>query len=233
LDTYRQFTTTVSAVFSRNDRGLPRPHGDIEEIIDFILSQNTALPGYRRNRLDSLRQIGIVPINESDEEMNQAVFNAEGLLPNDHQMEVFRHSYQPQKLSQSHMLYDQLVYPLIFWTGADGCGIMESERLQGSTTLIRNILIVLILQPRDRFIHQLGTLREEFICTISDLLISLDITYLAQTQRQYLAREDEIRDKNSDGVPKEYGLRTFIPPSLVDNDEYWHHVAAKYFAISM
>jgi hypothetical protein len=56
--------------------------------------------------------------------------------------------------------------------------------------------------------------------------------HLAQAQRRCFARDDEIRDENSDGVPKKYGLRTFIPPSLVDSDDYWHHTAAKCFAIS-
>jgi hypothetical protein len=28
------------------------------------------------------------------------------------------------------------------------------------------------------------------------------------------------------------GLRTFISPSLVDSDQYWHHVAAKCFTLS-
>jgi hypothetical protein len=110
LDTYRQFTTPDDAVFSRNDRELPRPPGDIEEIIDFITSQNITLRRYLRDRLDSLRQIGIVSINESGEGMNLAVFSAEGLLLNDYQMEVLRSSDQHQKLSQSHILYDRLVY---------------------------------------------------------------------------------------------------------------------------
>jgi hypothetical protein len=147
------------AIFSRNDRGLPRPPGDIKKIIDFILWQKKTLRGYLKDRLYFLQQIGIVSMNESDEGMHLAVFNAEGLLLNDHQMEVLRSSYQPQELSQSHMLYDQLVYPLTFWTGAGGCGIMESERLQGWATLIRKVPIAIILQPRDLFIHQFGTLR--------------------------------------------------------------------------
>jgi hypothetical protein len=104
----------VDFVFSRNDRELPRLPGDIEEIIDFILSQNRTLFSYLRDRLGSLRQIGILSKNKSDEGMNLAVFNTEGLFLNDHQMEVLQSSYQSQKLSQSHMHYDQLVYPLIF-----------------------------------------------------------------------------------------------------------------------
>jgi hypothetical protein len=31
---------------------------------------------------------------------------------------------------------------------------------------------------------------------------------------------------------KEFGIRTFIPPSLTDSDEYWHDVATRCFAIS-
>jgi hypothetical protein len=130
------------------------------------------------------------------------------------------------------MLYDQLVYPLIFWTGSGGCGVMESEKLHGCTTLIRKVLISLILQTRDHFIHQLITLREEFICSVFGRLINLNIKFIAQAQRRRCAREDEILDQNPEGRPKEYGLRTFIPPSLTDSDEYWRHVAPKCFAIS-
>jgi hypothetical protein len=66
-------------------------------------------------------------MNKSDKGMNLAVFNTESLLLNDHHVEVVGSSYQPQKLSQSHVLYDQLGHPLIFWTGAGECGIVESE----------------------------------------------------------------------------------------------------------
>jgi hypothetical protein len=60
LDPCHQFTTRVDAVFSRNDRGLPRPPSDIEEIIAFILSQNRTHCCCLRDRSDSLRQIGMV-----------------------------------------------------------------------------------------------------------------------------------------------------------------------------
>jgi hypothetical protein len=75
FDTYREFTTPVYAVFNRNDRGLPRQPGDIQEIIDFIPSQNRTLRGYLRDRSDSLQRIGIESMNESDKGMNLAVFN--------------------------------------------------------------------------------------------------------------------------------------------------------------
>jgi hypothetical protein len=93
LDTYRQFSTPVYAVFSRNDRRLAMQPGEIEDIIALILSQNKTLAGYLRNRLDSLREMGSVSMNEPDEGMNLEVFNTEGLLLNDHQMETLRNSY--------------------------------------------------------------------------------------------------------------------------------------------
>jgi hypothetical protein len=76
-------------------------------------------------------------MDEPEDGMNLAIFNAEGALLDDRQLEVVRRPYHTQKLSQAHALYDQFVYPLIFWTGSGGCGVMESEKLQGCTRLIR------------------------------------------------------------------------------------------------
>jgi hypothetical protein len=129
-------------------------------------------------------------MDQPDNGMNLAVFNAEGALLDDLQLKVVRNSYHPQKLSQTHMLDDQLVYSLIFWTGSGGFGVMESEKLQGCTILIRKVLISLILQTRDHFIHQLITLREEFICELLVGLVNLTIKFIAQAQRRYFARDD-------------------------------------------
>jgi hypothetical protein len=128
--------------------------------------------------------------------------------------------------------YDQLVFPLIFWNGCGGCGIDESETFQGSTTLIRKVLISLILQPRDHFAHQLNTPREEFISAVSGRLVNRTITFLSRKQTRCFAREDEIRPENSGGSPKEFGLPTLIPPLLTDSEEYGHHVTTKCFAPS-
>jgi hypothetical protein len=56
------------------------------------------------------------------------------------------------------------------------------------------VLISLILQPRDHFIHQLISLREEFICAVFGRLVNLNKKFIAQAQKRYLAREDEIMD---------------------------------------
>jgi hypothetical protein len=64
--------------------------------------------------LDLVREIAPVAMGEPEDGMNVAIFNAEGALLDDHQLEIVRNSYHTQKLSQTHMLYDQPVYPLIF-----------------------------------------------------------------------------------------------------------------------
>jgi hypothetical protein len=183
LDFYRQFITPVYAVIFRTQQRIPIPPGGTEEILALILSQNRRLQGYLRDRLDSLREIAAVAMDEPDDGRNLAIVNAESALIDDHQLTVVRNSYHTQKLSQGHVLYDQLVYPLVFWTGSGGCGVMESEKVQGCTTPIRKVLISRILQPRDHFIYQLITLREEFICAVFGRLVNLNIKFIAQAQR--------------------------------------------------
>jgi hypothetical protein len=183
LDSYWQFITPVYAVFFRTQQRIPIPPGGTEEIIASILSRNRTLQGYLRDWLDSVREIAIVATDEPDDGMNLEIFNVERASLEDHQLEVVRNSYHTQKVSQTHMLDDQLVYPVIFWTGSGGCGLTESEKLESCTTLIRKVLISLILQPRDHFVHQLIALREEFICMIFGCLVNLNIKFIAQAQR--------------------------------------------------
>jgi hypothetical protein len=123
-------------------------------------------------------------MNERGEEIHLAIFNAEGLLLNEHAMEPLQKSYQPQKCCQFHMLDDQFGYLLIFWTRCGACAILESEKLQTSPTLIRKVWASLISRPRDHFVHQSTTLREEFICAGSGRLVNINIRFLAQGKRQ-------------------------------------------------
>jgi hypothetical protein len=163
---------------------------------------------------------------------NLAIFNTHDSEIKSQQIKVLKTTYQAEKLSQISVKYDQLVYPLIFWKGQGGCGLEEDEESQGATTLIRKVLISLVFQPRHYFLHQFPTLREEFICAVSGRLVNLSIKFLEHAQRRYYAREDEIRHQFEGDGTKDYGMRTFIPPSLVDSNEYWHKVATKCFAIS-
>jgi hypothetical protein len=69
-----------------------------------------------------------VAMDEPDDGMNLSIFNAEGILLNDHQLDLTGNSYHRPELSQAYILYDQLVCPLIFWTGSGGCNLRELER---------------------------------------------------------------------------------------------------------
>jgi hypothetical protein len=123
---------------------------------------------------------------------------------------------------------------LIFCAGFGGYAILESEKLQSSTAPIRRVLVSLILrlQPDDHFTYEFAPVQEEFVSTASGRLINLNIKFLAQAQRRCFAGEDEIRGENSEGIPREYSFRTFIPSSSVDGNEYWSDLAMKCFALS-
>jgi hypothetical protein len=171
-------------------------------------------------------------ITEPDQGMNLVIFNADGSFRISREIEAVKNCDQTNKFSQNLMRYDQLVYPLIFWDGHGGCGSANSDGLRGVMTLIRKRLISLVVQEGHHFIHKLITLREGFICSISGRLANLQVKFLASAQKRHFAREDEIRAQLPEDQPKEYGMRTFIPSSLTDSNEYWREVATKRFAIS-
>jgi hypothetical protein len=90
-----------------------------------------------------------------------------------------------------------------------------------------------MLQGKDHFIHGLEALCEEFLCAISGRLVNISLKWMLAAQRSYFARENEIRERDGgENGEKEYGLRSFIPASMTDIDQYWHGVAEKCFALS-
>jgi hypothetical protein len=80
LDSYWQFTTSGYAVSFRTQQQIPIPPSGTEEIVTSLLSQNRTLRGYLRDRLDSVREIATVTMDEPDDGMNLAIFNASGLV---------------------------------------------------------------------------------------------------------------------------------------------------------
>jgi hypothetical protein len=100
-DIYRQFARPLYAIFSQNDRGLPIPTGDTEDIIAVILSQNGRHHGYLRDRLHSAQGIDTVSMNKREAGMSLVILNSEGFLVNGCQMEVFQNLWHPRKLWRS------------------------------------------------------------------------------------------------------------------------------------
>jgi hypothetical protein len=100
LDSYRQFITSVYTAFYRTQHRIPIPPGGKEEIIASILSQNRTFQSYLRDRLDSVREITNVAMDEPNGRMNLEILNAEAALLDDHQLEVVRNSYHTQNFHQ-------------------------------------------------------------------------------------------------------------------------------------
>jgi hypothetical protein len=231
VDTFRQFQTPVYAVFQQGDVILAGRRSS-EDLILELLRRNSVLREYLRDRLEARARIAVASMKESDQGMNLAILNADPTMRVPHEIETVNRCYKVCAIPQHTMLYDKLVYPLIFWDGHGGCGSPKADEWTDATALIRKTTISLLFQPRGHFIHGLGTLREEFICSISGRLSNLRIKFLSQAEKRYFVREDEVRGVFGDKQTKEYGLRSFIPASLNDSDEYWKEVATKCFAIS-
>jgi hypothetical protein len=73
-------------------------------IIAEFLERNETLRNYLRNRAGNIKQIASVSMNEADEGVNLAIFNADGLLLTEHGIEMVRSTYQVQKLPQTQSL---------------------------------------------------------------------------------------------------------------------------------
>jgi hypothetical protein len=191
VDCFGQFETTVDAVFRKNDDpGRFRP-GLIAEMIDQLLTLNPTLRDYLRERVNAVRQTAMATIPEMDDSFNLAIVtNGSPARPQD--LQAMRVGYGRKKLTQYERLYDQLIYPLIFWNGTGGCGVEAGQPFQKATTLMRKSLIALVIQPRGYFLHEMGTLRDEIISALSGRLVNLNIKYLAERGKEVF-QEDEIR----------------------------------------
>jgi hypothetical protein len=233
VDSFRQFLTPVYAIFNSLDRESSGIIGSHESLIQTILLENATLRRYVRERLTkAVEKMDYFAHDSMDTGMILAILD-DAICTGPAEWQVVRATYKVDHLQQTTGLYDQLVYSLIFWNGLGVCGSIGDEPIQGSTTRIRKILICLMLQSRNHFIHGLETLREEFLCAIAGLLVNIFLKWMLGARRCHFAREDEIRERDGDGNGrKEYGLRSFIPASVIDRDQYWHGVAEKYFALS-
>jgi hypothetical protein len=158
-----------------------------------------------------------------DEGMNMAILTCDGISDGPAAWQVLKGNYTIVKLHQTEALYDQLVYPLMFWEGRGGCGVLQGEETEKITTQIRRVIISLMLQPRGYFIHSMETLREEFLCATYGRLVNIQVKWLLSAQHAIMARQDEISGDHMD-EEKEFGLRTIIPASMTDSDQYWHAV---------
>jgi hypothetical protein len=141
--------------------------GSACQIIAEFLALNPTLSDYVRELSERGRDVARVKEAQLDKGFNLVVLHEPGSAEAAHEVEVVRQGYGRTKLRQHERLYDQLVYPLIFWFGTGGCGVPAGAPIQGATTMIRKCAMALLMQPRGHFLHALTPLREEFICAVA------------------------------------------------------------------
>jgi hypothetical protein len=129
----------IYATYNKISQGRQISLNEMEWMIAEFLERNEKLRNYARNRVDNIKKIASVSMNEADEGVNLAIFNADGPLLAEHGREVVRNTYQVQKLSQSQSLCGRLVYPLIFWNGSGGGGAHPGEPSVKINTLTRKV----------------------------------------------------------------------------------------------
>jgi hypothetical protein len=175
IDTLRQFRTPVYGIYNARERREAEPTQVNEGLTQALLGENKKLQTHIRSRVETLVQvIDVAGRNSTDEGMKLAILNCDGIAEGSAEWNALHKKYGVRKLDQTRAIDYQLSYPLIFWEGKGGCGIRKCEQVNKPRTLIRRVLICLLLQPREHFIHSLETLREEFMCaTYGRLVISV------------------------------------------------------------
>jgi hypothetical protein len=182
---------------------------------------------------DAVAVLQCHPIGSNDTGMDLTIMNADEISTESAEWEMPDATYWVKKLKQWIALDDQLVYRLIFWNDKGGCGTVENESLKRCTTRIQKVVIYMMLQSWDPFLHVLKTLREGFIGAVSARLANIAATCVFGGQRSVFASEDGIRgiDRYESGQ-EEFELRIFLLSSMTGTDQYWHGVAEKCFALS-
>ena len=227
----KQFLSPVYAVFNKLDKNISLPSDDISELIGSFLQQNEFLCSFIHEQInENEKNVGILSMDSNDETMQFCLFNADGNISNSNVYKVLKNNFTPYNISIYGLNYDRILYPLIFWNGNGGFGDPSEKWAPKVTTKIRHSLICLLLRPRNHFIHQIPSLREEYLCATFGRLANISLQYNLKCQRNYFQREDEIDSPDDD--EKEYGIKSFISPSFVDSDSYWKLAAEKCFNLS-
>jgi hypothetical protein len=70
-------------------------------------------------------QIGV--LGSTDQGMNLAILNSDRIQEHSPEWVALRDHYTSEKLPQTLALYDQLIYPFIFWNGEGGLGMIKGK----------------------------------------------------------------------------------------------------------
>jgi hypothetical protein len=144
VDAWGQFSSPVYAVFCRfQNEGVADEDEERAIIAEFLLL-NPTLSEYVREMSERGREVARVHGALLDDGFNLVVVHAPGSADAAHEVEVVRHGYGRANLAQHEIVYDQLVYPLIFWSGTGGCGVASGDPPQGATTMIRKCAMALV-----------------------------------------------------------------------------------------
>ena len=227
---------------------------DIQKTIQIMININPTIAMYVHSKLDALNHEEYIAFIEgsSDKSINAAIINDDQYLQNKTSLIAFHHEeedqdfisdddeavetpyfqkYKTQKIDPMSALYDQLLYPLIFYDGKGGIGKLTEDE-QWTPRDMRCALRAICLQPPSSYIKHCSVLLDEYLCAGYGRDMQIKINELFNIQKT-LMREDEIRNQSSDSNTTNFGIKTFIPSNLTGSPAYWSEVSKHGFYLSM
>ena len=223
---------------------------DIQAIISILLRENSTLNQFV---LDKLRQFSrddfIAFVSDStDRNTSIAAISTDNPFDKTSSLVTFYNDttqissntkiedYPTKIVPVESALYDQLLYPLLYWNGTGGIGKLYDDEPWKPKDM-RYALRAICLQPPTSYCKQCSVLLDEYLCSGygRDMQIKVNKAFQIQlsliNQKEALERcENQINKTKSNN---EFGIKTFIPATLTGSPSYWNSVSKNGFYLSM
>ena len=223
---------------------------DIHNMILLLLKNSPTLSEFVNDKMDALKKEDFLPFIEKSycsNTINITFIENDNPFQKESPLQAFKKesittqmnrpasdnsilNYPTKSIPPDSALYDQLLYPVIFWNGKGGIGKLANEANWG-TREMKFALKAICLQPPDSFVKQCSVLLDEFLCAGYGRYMQIKVNKTFSLQLQ-MRQQDEI-SKRHEFSDKTYGIKTYIPATLTGSPTYWNNVAKNAFYLSM
>ena len=218
---------------------------DIKNLISILLKENETLNQFIHEKMNIFKKdefLAFVENSYDSRGISISLINTDNPFQKHGTLEALTYNdskdinisnYRTKSIPADSALYDQLLYPLIFWNGSGGIGKLENENHWDSSEM-KYALKAICLQPPNSFIKQCSVLLDEFLCSCYGRLMQIRINKEFNLQLQ-MRRQDEVQSKNGSNITQkdQFGEKTYIPATLTGSPSYWKNVSKNGFYLSL
>ena len=262
LDSRFQFTEPVYIMASGDSSiSLQKPSSfsneqfqDLRAIISLLFRENLTLNQFVNEKLKQFSRDDFIAFvkDSSDRNSSIAVITTDNPfqkssalvafydtdLSNQNSPPLQINDYQTKMVPVNSALYDQLVYPLLYWNGQGGIGKLYPEEHWKSRDM-RFALRAICLQPPQSYCKQCSVLLDEYLCSGYGRDLQIKVNKAFQIQMSLLSQKEALNGLNEsvsesyDKDKNQFGIKTFIPATFTGSPAYWNSVAKNGFYLSM